>query len=297
MVGIVVVKPLRSRYVRATSLDEALARLDADDGAKILAGGQSLMPLLNMRLLRPTTLVDINGFAGLNTVDAAPDGGLRVGALVRQTDLSPRPSFLSPGAAAGRGHRHVGHVAIRNRGTVGGSVAHADPAAEWPALLLALDGEVRVQGPAGTRTIAAQDFFVGPFMTAIEPEELRGRGRGPRPAWRRLGVRRARPPPRGLRLGRRGGRARARAGRERDRSARRAFTGVGEVALRIPGAEALLTGDLPSDERWREAQAVLRASAVRPRDRTPRGYRRHRDVAGVIARRAVSRAACPVGAA
>jgi aerobic carbon-monoxide dehydrogenase medium subunit len=166
------VKPAPFSYVRAPSLDEALARLDADEGAKILAGGQSLMPLLNMRLLRPTTLVDINGVPGLNTVDATPDGGLRLGALVRQTDLLASPIVRTRVPLLAAATRHVGHRAIRNRGTIGGSLAHADPAAELPAAALALDATLIVSGPGGRRRIAARDFFTGPLTTALEPREI-----------------------------------------------------------------------------------------------------------------------------
>jgi carbon-monoxide dehydrogenase medium subunit len=166
------VKPASFSYVRATSLDEALARLEADDGAKILAGGQSLMPLLNMRLLRPTTLVDINGLPGLNTVDAAPDGGLRIGALVRQTDLITSPIVRARAPLLAAATRHVGHRAIRNRGTIGGSLAHADPAAELPAAVLALDATLIVSGSGRRRRVAAHDFFTGPLTTVLEPREI-----------------------------------------------------------------------------------------------------------------------------
>jgi aerobic carbon-monoxide dehydrogenase medium subunit len=166
------VKPAPFTYVRAMTLDEALTRLDADEGAKILAGGQSLVPLLNMRLLRPTTLVDINGVPGLDRVEATPDGGLRIGALVRQTDLLASPLVRARAPLLAAATRHVGHRAIRNRGTIGGSLAHADPAAELPAAALALDATLIVSGPGGRRRIAARDFFTGPLTTALEPREI-----------------------------------------------------------------------------------------------------------------------------
>jgi aerobic carbon-monoxide dehydrogenase medium subunit len=162
------VKPARFDYVAAASVDEALAAL-ADDEAKVLAGGQSLVPLLNMRLARPSLLVDVNRVPGLDLTEL--DGSVRIGALARQADVLDSPAAAAvPVLAAAL--RHVGHPATRNRGTIGGSLAHADPAAELPAVLLALDGEVVVRSMSRERTIGAGDLFAGPFTTTIEPNEL-----------------------------------------------------------------------------------------------------------------------------
>jgi carbon-monoxide dehydrogenase medium subunit len=162
------VKPASFDYVAAASTDEALAAL-ADGEAKVLAGGQSLVPLLNMRLARPSLLVDVNRVPGLDRVEL--DGGVRIGALARQADV-----LASPAAAAvpllAAALRHVGHPATRSRGTVGGSLAHADPAAELPAVLLALDGEVVARSMTGERRIGAGALFTGPFTTALRPDEL-----------------------------------------------------------------------------------------------------------------------------
>ena len=163
-------KPAPFDYVVASSVDEAVGLLAADDDAKVIAGGQSLTPLLAMRLARPSVVVDVGR---LPLAGIAVDGEvLDLGALVRhrvlETDaLVARDVPLLPMAA-----RHIGHTAIRNRGTLGGSVAHADPAAELPAALVALDALVVVQGPSGIRTVRAAEFFEGYFTTALAPDEL-----------------------------------------------------------------------------------------------------------------------------
>jgi carbon-monoxide dehydrogenase medium subunit len=162
------VKPARFDYVVAASGDEALAAL-AGNEARVLAGGQSLVPLLNMRLARPSMLVDINRVPDLDRVEL--NANVRIGALARQADVLASPAAAAvPVLAAAL--RHVGHPATRSRGTIGGSLAHADPAAELPAVLLALDGEVVAQSGTGERTIGAGALFTGPFTTALRPDEL-----------------------------------------------------------------------------------------------------------------------------
>jgi CO/xanthine dehydrogenase FAD-binding subunit len=156
--------------VRACTLEEALAALDAD--SKILAGGQSLVPMLNMRLVRPARLVDINGVPGLEGVRARADGGLDVGALTRHTDLLASPLVQARAPLLAAAVAHVGHRAIRNRGTVGGSLAHADPAAELPAALQALDASVVIAGRGGRRRVALDAFFVGLLATALADDEI-----------------------------------------------------------------------------------------------------------------------------
>ncbi|GAA4538473.1 xanthine dehydrogenase family protein subunit M [Pseudonocardia xishanensis] len=165
-------KPAPFDHVRASTLDHAVETLVAEDGdAKVLAGGQSLVPLLAMRLAQPTTLVDLGG---LRELDYIRDDGthLEIGAMTRsraveKSRLVGEALPLLPAAL-----RHVGHVTIRNRGTLGGSVAHADPAAEAPSVLRALDAEIIATGPGGRRTIAAADFFQGFLVSALEPEEI-----------------------------------------------------------------------------------------------------------------------------
>ena len=164
-------KPPPFEYVAAGTVADALDALaDADGEAKVLAGGQSLVPLLNMRLARPAVLVDVNPVAGLDGI--AVDGTVSVGALVRQSDALASDVLASALPLLRAGLRYVGYPATRSRGTIGGSLAHADPAAELPAIVLALDGDLLCAGPGGERTIPAGDFFTGPFTTALAPGEL-----------------------------------------------------------------------------------------------------------------------------
>jgi carbon-monoxide dehydrogenase medium subunit len=166
-------KPAPFRYARAGSLAEATALLaEAPGDAKVLAGGQSLVPMLNMRLVRPTVLVDVNGLRELTGIAPTPEGGLRLGALTRHAELAAAPAVIERAPLLAEAARHVGHAAIRNQGTLGGSLAHADPAAELPAALLALGARVRVTGPRGTREIAAGAFFRGLLSTALEADEI-----------------------------------------------------------------------------------------------------------------------------
>jgi carbon-monoxide dehydrogenase medium subunit len=161
------VKPAPFAYVRAGSLEDALAALaEGGEDAKPIAGGQSLVPALNMRLVRPSVLVDI-GRAGLDGITA--NGGLRIGATTRQAVLAgdDRVHPLVRQALP-----FVGHFVTRNRGTVGGSIAHADGAAELPLCLVALGGSVVAEGVDGRREIRAADFFVTHFTTALRPGEL-----------------------------------------------------------------------------------------------------------------------------
>jgi carbon-monoxide dehydrogenase medium subunit len=163
-------KPAPFEYRDPRTLDEALALLaEHGEAAKVLAGGQSLVPMLNFRLARPGVLIDINRVPALDAV--SEDGGrLRLGALVRQRRLERWAADRAPVMAAAL--RLVGHAAIRTRGTVAGSIAHADPAAELPALLLALDGAVVARRREGAREIAAADFFQGPLATALAADEV-----------------------------------------------------------------------------------------------------------------------------
>jgi CO/xanthine dehydrogenase FAD-binding subunit len=166
-------KPAPFRYARAGSLAEAIALLAAAPGEhKLLAGGQSLVPMLNMRLARPAVLVDVNGLRELTGIVPTADGGLRLGALTRHAELAASPVVRERAPLLAAAARHVGHAAIRNQGTLGGSLAHADPAAELPAALLALDARVHITGPGGAREIAADTFFRGLLTTALEADEI-----------------------------------------------------------------------------------------------------------------------------
>ena len=157
-------------YARAESLDDALALLgEAGDEAKLLAGGQSLVPLLVYRILRPTHLVDIDALPSL-AIRERTEEGLRLGALVRHEHLARAPTDGAERVLA-EAAGHVGHVPIRMRGTIGGSLAHADPAAELPVALLALDATVHVRSLAGARDVPIGELLRGPYTTSLEPGE------------------------------------------------------------------------------------------------------------------------------
>ena len=159
-------------YVRATSLAQVLQLLARHgDDAQILAGGQSLMPALNMRLSQPKHLIDINGLAALKGIDMA-NGHVRIGALSRHVELATAPVIAKHLPLITEAMPHVAHVAVRNRGTFGGSIALADPAAELPACALALDARFVLDSVAGRRQIAAADFFKGLYATARRSDEL-----------------------------------------------------------------------------------------------------------------------------
>jgi aerobic carbon-monoxide dehydrogenase medium subunit len=159
-------------YAAPTSLEEAVARKAADgDEALLLAGGQSLIPLMALRLATPATIVDLNRVEELAYV--RPEKGLlRIGAMARHRDVEDSADVLARAPVLADAVPSIGHRAIRNRGTVGGSVAHADPAAEWPALALALDATIEVAGPSGSRDVGAGDFFLAPFVNALASDEM-----------------------------------------------------------------------------------------------------------------------------
>ena len=165
-------KPAPFAYARARSVDEAVRLLREHGGeARILAGGQSLIATLNMRLSAPQMLVDINRIAGLSGI-ALKDGKLCIGALTRHAEIERSDLIATHAPLLAAAVPHIGHPAIRNRGTIGGSIAFADPAAELPACLLALGGEVEIAGASGPRTVAADGFFKGLYETALDPSEI-----------------------------------------------------------------------------------------------------------------------------
>jgi carbon-monoxide dehydrogenase medium subunit len=165
------VKPAPFVYKKARSLEEAVALLGEHKDARLLAGGQSLIATLNMRLSQPSMLIDINGISGLGGT-AHKNSKVEIGALVRHAQAERSELIAKHAPLIARAMPHIGHPAIRNRGTLGGSIAFADPAAELPACLLALDGEIDAIGPKGKRTIRAQDFFQGLFETALGAHEI-----------------------------------------------------------------------------------------------------------------------------
>ena len=284
-------KPAPFEYVAPRSLDEAVALLaQHGDEAKVLAGGQSLVPMMAFRLATPAVLVDVNGVRELD-YQRRDDDTLVLGALTRHrvvADLGLRERC----ALLAEGMDLIGHPAIRNRGTAGGSVAHADPAAEWPAILLALDGEVSAVGPRGERTIPADDLFVTYFTTSLAPDELVTEIRLPLPnasgRVRSTFVEFARRQGDFALVG-----VAAVAERTSDGSvadARLALIGVADRPIRARAAEAALHGRQPTDEALEDAARAVDGEIDPVSDvHGSAQYRRH--LAKVLVRRALARIA------
>lgn len=164
-------KPAPFAYHRPSTLDEALAALAADPHAKVLAGGQSLVPLLSMRLAQPSALVDLNAVPGLDGIEV-DDAGVRIGALARHAAVLASPEVRRTQPLVSLALSHVAHATIRNRGTTVGSLVHADAAAEMPVVLALLGGSVEVASVRGRRTIPAADLFVGPLESSLAHDEV-----------------------------------------------------------------------------------------------------------------------------
>jgi CO/xanthine dehydrogenase FAD-binding subunit len=165
-------KPPPFTYACPRSVADALALLaQSGDEAKLLAGGQSLVPLLNLRMAWTEALIDLNQLTELDFI-IQENGTLRVGALTRHHTLEVSDVVRAAQPLLARAAAEVGHLAIRNRGTIGGSLVHADPAAEWPLAAVTLDAQLLLRSQADSRTVAARDFFIGPLTTTIEPHEL-----------------------------------------------------------------------------------------------------------------------------
>lgn len=282
-------KPAPFDYHAPDSLDEALALLGRlGDGARLLAGGQSLVPLLNMRLARPEALIDLNGIAALSTLEIA-DGELRIGAMVRHMTLERDPDVRRHVPLVAEAARHIAHLQIRTRGTIGGSLANAASAAEWPAAIAALDGRLVVRGAAGERVLDTDSFFAGPMTTTLGDDELLTEIRVPVPA-----------PGTGhafVEFARRHGDF-ALAGAAvlvvladdgTIGSLRLAVCGMADPGTRLRTVEAAMAG-----RRWDAATAGDLAAAVREAVDAPADVQlsaqSRREVAGVIARRALDRA-------
>jgi len=166
-------KPAPFKYVLASSLDHALAlKAEHGDEARFLAGGQSLIPAMNFRLARPAVLIDINALSGLAGIDRLEPGRLRVGALTRYRALERDGEFLKSCPLFADALPHIAHPQVRNRGTIGGNLSHADPASELPALAVAMQAEMRIKSAAGERRVAASDFFAGLLTTDLASDEM-----------------------------------------------------------------------------------------------------------------------------
>ena len=163
--------PAQFEYSKAGSVAEAIGILQGDPDAKIIAGGHSLIPLMKLRLARPSRVVDIGGIAGLRGISVS-DGVVSIGALTTHYEISTSADVQANCGILAEAAGGVGDPAVRNRGTIGGNVSHADPASDLPTVLTALGASFNLQGPSGSRTVAADDFFTGPFETAVGADEV-----------------------------------------------------------------------------------------------------------------------------
>jgi aerobic carbon-monoxide dehydrogenase medium subunit len=287
-------KPPVFEYHRPRTVPEALAVLaEVGHDGKVLAGGQSLVPLLNMRLAAPRHLVDVNWLAELDEV-ARDDGGVRVGALARHARVEHDRDAAEAVPLLGQAIGDIAHTTVRNRGTVVGSLVHADPAAELPAVLVLLGGTMELARAGGRRRVAAADFFLGPLESALRPGELATGAVFPAP-----------PPGSGsawVEVARRHGDyalcgAGALVELDQDlrvRSARAALISVGPVPVPVELTDAL--GGQPHDAADWAAAGRLAAAAVDPEDdiHASAAYRRH--LAGVLTARAARAAAAHAAA-
>jgi aerobic carbon-monoxide dehydrogenase medium subunit len=276
-------------YACPTSIAEAVALLATHDGeAKPLAGGQSLVPMLAFRVASPSLLVDLRKLAELRQIRITPDG-VALGAMVRWRDILDDARLATAHPLLLAAVAHVAHYQIRNRGTVGGSMAHADPAAEMPGIAVTCEAQIAVMGEAGARVIAAEDFFQGPLMTALKPDEIITEIR--LPLW-----------PRGRRFGfeefarRRGDFAMAAAAVFYDddngkaRNAHVGVIGVGDRPLRLRSVEAVINGNKIDDDVIAKAEAAASA-AVDPRDDIHASAAYRKALVGVMVERALKAAA------
>jgi carbon-monoxide dehydrogenase medium subunit len=280
-------KPPPFRYLRPSGADEVLQLLaEHGDEAKVLAGGQSLVPLLNFRLARPAVLIDLAMVDELRGV-RRDDGHLVIGAMTRQREAETSREVAGAAPLIPQALGWVGHLQIRNRGTVGGSIAHADPAAELTAVALALDAEMVVRSATGERVLAAADFFEGPFTTALAPDELLTEVRfgvleGAKTAF--------------LELARRSGDfamagvAAVNTGSAGTPDVRLAAIGVGGSATRLQAAEDAVRGREPTDEVLREAGEAA-SDAVDPPTDVHADSEYRKELLGVLVRRALRQVA------
>jgi CO/xanthine dehydrogenase FAD-binding subunit len=281
-------KPPAFDYMVATDCDTAVAALARAGGeAKILAGGQSLMPMLNFRLLRPSVLVDINRIPGLGFIEETPQS-VRIGALTRHFQLETSPLIAQHFPVLSYAVAHVGHLAIRNRGTIGGSLSHADPAAELPMMAVLLDATLRIVSARGARTVAARDFFLDTMTVDLDGTELLTEIVLPKlPAQTGWGFEEI--------VRRHGDFALAAMAATLTLSgseivqARIALTGVGPTTLRAAEAESLLVGREFDENLSRRAIEAVRETISPETDlHASADYRRH--LAGVLTGRALAAA-------
>ena len=282
-------KPPAFDYAVPETLEEALAlRAEHAGDCAVLAGGQSLMPLLNLRMAFPGTLIDVGRIGELQGIREW-DGGVAIGAMTRQRAAERSQVVAERTPLMTRALPNIGHVTIRNRGTVGGSIAHADPAAELPAVALALDAQLVARSATAERTIPAGEFFAGYLTTALEPDELLvevrlpGLAAGHGSAFVELARRHGDFALVGV------GAAVALEPSGAIADVRLVFIGVGGVPVRAREAEALLKGALPTDETYAEA-AERAKTEIDPGSDAHASAAYRRRVAGVLAQRALREA-------
>jgi carbon-monoxide dehydrogenase medium subunit len=281
--------PASFDYFAPTTLDEALALLEEyGEDAKVLAGGQSLIPLMKLRFASPRALVDINGVSELGELEEQ-DGSLHVGALVRHKACERSELLRGRWATMGDAAPLISDPIVRNLGTVGGSLAHADPQGDWGSVMLAMRAEITVRGPNGTRTIPIDEFFEGPFTTALEPTEILTGVRIPDPGARAGGTY--------LKLERKVGdyatvgvAVHISFSNGSVGSAGIALTGVGPKNLRAEAAEQVLAGRALDDEAISET-ARLAAEAAEPRTDIRGTEEYKRNVVRVFVERGLRKAA------
>lgn len=281
--------PASFDYVRPQSLEDALARLgEHGDDARVLAGGHSLLPVMKARLADPAVLVDIAGIDGLSGISET-EGGIQIGAMTTHAEIEASALVQEKCRALAEAAGSIGDVQVRNRGTLGGSLAHADPAADYPAAVLAAEAEITVTGADGERVVGADDFFTGTYETALGAGEILTSVRIPAPAAR-------------------GGSAYLKAAQQASGFAvcgvaarltldengtletiRVGVTGVAATAYRATSVEDALTGSAPSAESIRKAAAGA-GEGVDALDDFYAGADFRRHLAGVYAARAVGKA-------
>ena len=282
--------PASFEYFAPATLDEALEILGRyDDGeAKVLAGGQSLIPLMKLRFAAPRALVDVNGVSELGTL-TEDSGGLRIGALTRHKACERSELLRGRFGAVGDAAPQISDPIVRNLGTVCGSLAHADPQGDWGSVMLAVGADVEAQGPDGTRTIPIEDFFLGPFTTALAPSEViiavRVRDPGPRAGGTYLKLERKVGDFATVGVAVHVSFANGSVGR-----AGIGLTGVGPTNVKATAAEAALAGATLDDVAIREA-ALLAAEAAEPIDDLRGSAEYKRNVVRVFTERGLRKAA------
>lgn len=280
-------KPANFEYVCPATLEEALKFLDGGAGdVRVIAGGQSLVAMMNLRLARPDLLVDINRLPELHYHKR--DGNvLRIGALARHAELAASPLVREMAPLMSAAYKHVAHHTVRNRGTLAGNLCHADPASEMPAVILALEGELVIRSVRGERVVAAKDFFLGPYSTAMQAGELLVEVRIPRKnpgyGFEEVSIRQG---DFALTLVA----STLSLDQGRIAAASLAYAGVGAHAVRLAEVEKLLLGNAPSDALFAQAGEAA-ANRLEPGSDVHADSEYRRDLIRTLTPRALQNAA------